>query len=456
MVPQQVMRWNLQTSLIAFCRLLWCCLLGIFGEDFLNRPSVALIPVGSTRTADVKRDLERAKEVLGELDVELACFDPVSDSEQALHVVRQVRYRDVDLLVILALHGLTADIQVAIAGQLGIPTIVWILPERHSLSTSASAVGALRDLGHHVIVAYGRADDKNVGDRIEFVSRCAFAQKRMREARIGEIGGLYPVLVASKYHENTLTRKLGPKIIHISTNEIRSFLRAVKESDLEENIGAISGTFRVDVDKETFRKAVKFHLALKAIAAKHKLSGIALNCYGELIREFESTPCLGFVGDNYLVGCEGDVVALSMLLLSKYLVGRDGFLADHYTITDDGTLVLVNCAGAASLSCSKETTIGIGGSTVDMPIPLAFCRPVIPRMKVTLGRIYGRKLDAMHIATGEVVSCKTEETVLLGIRLKQNIQEFLDKICNAHYIVFPGDVSQQLALFCNWNHIKVV
>ena len=423
----------------------------------MNRPSVALVPIGSTTAADVKRDLERAKEVLGELDVELACLDPVSDSEQAPRVVRQVRYRDVDLLVMLALHGLTADIQVAIAGQLGIPTIVWILPERHSLSTSASAVGALRDLGHHVIVAYGRADDKNVGDRIAFISRCAFAQKRMREARIGEIGGLYPVLVASKYQENILTRKLGPKIIHISTNEIKSFLRAVKENDLEKTIETISGTFRVNVDKETFRKAVKFHLALKAIAAKHKLSGIALNCYGKLIRKFESTPCLGFVDDSYLIGCEGDAVALSMLLLSKYLVGRDGFLADHYTITDDGTLVLVNCAGAASLSSSsKETTIGTGGSTVDMSIPLAFCRPVIPRMKVTLGRIYGRKLDAMHIATGEVVSCKTEETVLVGIKLKQNIQEFLDKICNAHYIVFPGDVSQQLALFCSWNRIKVV
>lgn len=423
----------------------------------MNRPSVALIPVGSTRTADVQRDLEKAEEVLRKVDVELESLNPVSDSEQALHAVGQIRDRDVDLLVILALHGLTADIQVAIVSQLEIPTVIWVLPERHSLSTSASAVGALRDLGRNVTVAYGRADDQRVGDRIMLVSRCAFAHNRMKEARIGEVGGLYPVLVASEYHEDTLTEKLGPKIVHISTNEIRSFLEAIKESDLEETIATISRTFRVNVDDETLRKAVKFHLALKAVADKYKLSGIALNCYGELIREFESTPCLGFIDETYLIGCEGDAVALSMLLLSKYLVGRDGFLADHYTITDDGILVLVNCAGAASLSASRaETTIGVGGSTVDMQVPLAFCRPMIPSMKVTLGRIFGRNLDAMHIATGEVVSCKTEETVLLSVKLKQDVQEFLDKICNAHYIVFPGDINQELTLFCNWNGIRVV
>jgi L-fucose isomerase-like protein len=405
----------------------------------------------------VKRDLERAKEVLKKLDVELTCLDPVSDSEQALHVARQVRNQDVDLLVILALHGLTADIQVAIVGQLEIPTVVWILPERHSLSTSASAIGALRDLGRHVLVAYGPADDERVGERIMFVSRCAFALKRMRETRIGEIGGLYPILVASKYHENTLAQKLGPKLVHLSVNEVRSNLEGVKESELEEAIANISRTLRVTGDKEAFRKAVKFHLALKAMTGKYALSGIALNCYGELIREFDSTPCLGFVDESYVVGCEGDVVALSMLLLSKYLTGRDGFLADLYTTDGDDTLVLVNCAGPASLSTSnKETMIGIGGSTVDMGIPLAFCRPLIPHMKVTLGRIFGRELNQMHVATGEVVSCATQETVLLSIKLNQGMQEFLDKICNAHYVVFPGDVGRQLALFCSWNGIKII
>jgi L-fucose isomerase-like protein len=430
----------------------------MFGDkNFLDRPCVTLIPVGSASATDVKRDLEKAKEVLKKLDLELTCLDPVSDSEQALHVAKQVRNLDVDLLAILALHGLTADVQVAIAGQLEIPTVVWILPERHSLSTSASALGALRDLGHHPIVAYGRADDERIGERIRLVSRCAFALNRMRRARIGEIGGLYPVLVASKYHEDTLAQKLGPKVVHISINEVRSFLEGIKERGLEEAIATVSRTFRVNGDRETFRKAVKFHLALRAIAGKYRLSGIALNCYGELIREFESAPCLGFVDESYVVGCEGDVVALSMLLLSKYLTERDGFLADLYTINSDGTLVLVNCAGAASLSASGEdTTIGIGGSTVDMPVPLAFCRPVIPHMKVTLGRIFGRELDKMHIASGEVVSCTTQETVLLSIRLNQDMQGFLDRICNAHYIVFPGDVSQQLALFCSWNGITIV
>jgi len=279
----------------------------------------------------------------------------------------------------------------------------------------------------------------------------------MRGAMIGEIGGLYPVLVASKYHEDTLAQRLGPKVVHISIDELKSVLKNIKESSLEENIENIRPKFRVNADTETFRKAVKFHLALKDTAAKYKLSGIALNCYGELIREFECTPCLGFVEQSYLIGCEGDAVALSMLLLSKYLTERDGFLVDLYTINDDGTLVLVNCSGAASLSArGKDTTIDIGGSTVDMPVPLAFCRPLIPHTQVTLARIFGSNLDQIHIATGEVVSSTTQETVLVTIRLNRNVQEFLDRICNAHYIVFPGDVSQQLALFCSWNGIRVI
>lgn len=395
--------------------------------------------------------------MLGRLDMELTCLDPVPDSERALQATRRIRNQNIDLLILFALHGLTADIQVTVATQFEIPVVIWALPERHSLSTSASAIGALRDLGRSVKFVYGRADDKAIGDKISLVSKAAFALNQMREAKIGEIGGLYPVLVASKYHEDILTKKMGPKVTHISIGETRSFLQSVDERELDEAVADISKRFRVNTDRETFRKAVRFHLALKEIARKYGLSGIAVNCYGELIREFESTSCLGFVDESYVIGCEGDVVALSMLLLSKYLTGKDGFLADFYTVESDGTLVMVNCAGAASLSENRqETTIDVGGSTVDMPVPLAFCRPMIPRTKDTVARFFGKNLDKVHMATGEVVSCSTHETVLLSIRLTQDLEKFMDKICNAHYIIFPEDVSGQLALFCSWNCIQIV
>jgi len=423
----------------------------------LNKPSVLLIPIGSTTTAEIRRDLEDAVGMLGKLDLNLSRLEPIANRDQAQQTAGEVRNRNVDLVVLLALHGLTADIQVATASQFETPALIWALPERHSLSTSASAIGGLRDLDRPIRLIYGRAGDRQIGDEIALTAKSAFALNRMRKARIGEIGGLYPVLVASKYHEDTLAQKLGPRLMHISLNETRSFLQGVDEGKIREATESISKTFQVNADRETVRKGVKFHLALKALAEKYDLSGIAVNCYGELIREFEATPCLGFIDDIYVVGCEGDVVAMSMLLLSRYMTGKDGFLADFYTVEEDGTLVMVNCAGAASLSDGGEkTTIDMGGSTVDMPVPLAFCRPTIPKTQVTVARFFGRNIDKLHMATGEVVSCSTKDAVLLRIRLKKDIREFMDKICNAHYIVFPDDVSQHLAMFCRWNDIQIV
>ncbi len=423
----------------------------------LPKPSITLLPIGSTESSEAKTDLQKVSKLLGRLDVEFACLDPLPDAEQALAVGRQLRCRETDLFVLLVLHGLTADIQVNIVSQLQVPAVIWALPHRHSLSTSASAIGAIRDLGRPIDLLYGPADDELVAERVSFVSKCAHALNQMRATRIGEIGGLYPILVASKYHENTLTQKLGPRIIHITLNELRSHFDAIDFKKVEEAATALSEEFRVLADKATYLAAVKFHLALREIANKHKLSGIALNCYGELIKEFKSTPCLGFVDKGYVVGCEGDVVALSMLLLSRYLTGMDGFLADPYTVEKDGTLVMVNCAGSASLSNnSKDTTIVTGGSTVDMPVPLAFCRPMLPNTEVTLARIFGRNLDKIHVAVGQLVSCETREGVTLSIRMKEDIKTFLGKICNAHYIIYPRDISRHLKLLCTWMGIEDV
>lgn len=421
------------------------------------KPSILLMPVGEIHSKEVRIDLKEARRNLEKRSLSLIIMEPLYDELKIIEASRKLKSMKIDVLVLLALHGASAPLLVLATEIAELPSIIWALPSRFSLPSSASAIGALKDRNKRADLVYGSPSEEAAGRQIELNARIAFAINRLRRARIGVIGGIFDLMTASYYDRNILKQKLGPDIVRITVSDFKKAISEIEPTQVDKAIGELPDKIEVQVDEDIFRSAMTQHLALRKIADTRGLEAMVVECHSELIREFAINPCLGFIKNDYLIGCEGDVVNTVALLMIKYLTGTYGLIADPFSIDGEGLMTMVHCAGPAEWGEIVSVLEGTSPSHVGKPIPLAMCRPKLRTpLDVTLIRLYGSHLDNLHLATGRILSSETEKQLKFKVKLLEGRESFIKNISGNHYIIVAGDVRQEVRLVCEALGIQVV
>jgi L-fucose isomerase-like protein len=418
------------------------------------------MPIGKVTSKDIEDDERSAVENLESLDADLVRIEPVYDEKEIIRSVRDLQGKEIDLLVLLSLHGASAPLLVLAAENSSLRTVIWALPTRYSLPTCASAIGALMERDVKSELVYGSASDKKVTQRIGQPARIGYTIKRLKRARIGTIGGVFALMTASYYDRNILRRRIGPDVVRISMSDYKQIVLETTEEEAAKAVENIPKDIRVEVESGLLIQSMRQHLALKKIANARGLDGICVECHSEMIKEFKVNPCLGFIDDSYTIGCEGDVVSCAAALMILYLTGKQPLISDPFTIDPQSVVTMLHCAGPASLceDC-RDVSIKTGQSPshVGEPIPLAMCRPQLQEGKeVTLLRLYGSHMDKMHFALGKIVSCLNDTTLYLKIKLVGGKDTFIQNISGNHYIVAAGDIRNDLRVLCKEMKIDAI
>ena len=89
------------------------------------------------------------------------------------------------------------------------PCLICPIQGRFALPSSALAVGALRESKIPVELLYAPSDNPDFVERLRCVTRAARAFSRIRQSRIGVIGGLFPNLVSCRYDPQIVTLQAG-------------------------------------------------------------------------------------------------------------------------------------------------------------------------------------------------------------------------------------------------------
>lgn len=424
-----------------------------------ERPKVGVIPFGELTTEEIREDLEAALRNISNSDLEIVKSEPVFSQLETIRVASEFARQDLDLLVLIPLHGVTSVQQVLAAENCRVPTVIWALPVRYSLPSGAISHGTLRDRGFKVKIVYGAPNSADVVKKIASIARVAFTINRLKESRIGLIGGVFQPMVSAYYDKNILRDKLGPDVVRINIVDVKQAFSRVKEEEVDREFDSISQRFRIDVDEDILRKALKFHLALKRIVNELSLHGIAMECWSELLKEFGVNPCLGFIEDEYIIACEGDAVSCTALLMLKYLTNEPAALLDIFSLHDDVLRMGGHCAAPASLArTTKEVSIRKREppSMMRMVAKLATVRPTIPNKNVTIIRLFGRNVDKIHLTTGKVIACDTSKAMEIDVKLTGDMEKFMENVCGNHYIVASGGIRKQLELLCSWLNLELI
>ncbi len=364
---------------------------------------------------------------------------------------------DVDALVVLVTHGNSARRIVAAADGADCPAIIWAARGRWAWPSSSLAIGKLEEGGKPVTLVYGEPAEEDAVEAFQKALQSAFAVRELARSKIGTIGGVYPNLVSCAYDRERIRSRFGVEIADIPFATVREKAEAIREGDVAAFIEQTRALHTVNADLPGRCQAgIRLHLALKQIARQYDLDAFAVECWSRLPEELGTNPCLGFLEDAYIMACEGDVLLAVTQILAKAITSVNPYAGDVYDLDRQGILTLRHCGAPMSLGTGEEgTVIQESAQASERGFPTPVCRPQMKRGPVTLLRLYGSACEYVHMAGGEMIGAENLREMTVKVRIRGSRKHFIENCKGNHYLVVPGDVSEEIRLICKWKHIEV-
>jgi len=420
-----------------------------------NETIISALPIGELDSDPIRAEFNAILGAFRQPHFDLRLSEPVTDETGARRFMEVWPDPAPDLLLLIPLRGLSAQVMERIGRACPAPGLIWPIPGRFALPSSTLAAGALHDAGVPVELLFAPPDHPLALAKAACIVRTATAWSRLRRSRIGVVGALFPNLVSCRYEAQTISARLGPTVVPMAYEALRADLRTTPETDAA--IRTITGDYGVAAaDQGALTAGARLHLALKQAAHDQHLDAFAAECWTGLPRELGLNPCLGFVEDAYTLACEGDVVMAVSLLIVRYLTGARAYVGDVYDLDLDGRLTLVHCGGPASLAANNAAVVLAKSELAQQRgFETITCRPRLPAGPVTLFRLYGPNCDQMHMALGDLTGCEPSPNLSVAVQLAGSRWDFLSQCFGNHYVVAPGDIRPELSLLSKWLGIHI-
>ena len=422
--------------------------------------TITVLPIGEFDTEFVKSGFNAILRAFNGLETDLIIADPVSDEQGARKSVEEFSKKNPDLLVIVPLRGLSAQVIESALLTSQTPCLICPVQGRFALPSSALAIGALRESKIPVELLFAPPDHPEFSRRLGIITRAARAFSQIRRSRIGAIGELFPNLVSCRYDSKIIHSRLGTTIVPVSFEEIRKKLQAISQQvkDAEQLRKDIRASYTINPsDVKALDAGIQLHLALKQIAQEQTIGGFASECWSGFPKELGLNPCMGFIEDAYTLACEGDVMLCVSLLLVRYLTGSSAYAGDLFDLDMEGILTLIHCGAPASLAADKkEIILEKSQPAQDRGFETMTCRPRLEKGPVTIFRFFGMDCDKLHLAAGELLSSEQSPNLTVKLKLNGDRWDFLEHCFGNHYVVVAGDIRSELKLLGKWLNISIV
>ena len=297
-------------------------------------------PLGWMKPFDKK--LEAAVQSMGcELTRSSFVIDTV---ESAVKAVRELQEKGADLFL-LCCNALAGDGEIAAAFiKSGTPLAVWCVPEPtregnlylNSMTCANLYMSVanfnLRDSDAQVKWLYGAPDDPLFYNRLDVTVRALKAVKRIRGARIAQLGGSAFGFINMEYDKAAFEKTLGCEILTLGLDEIYASARAMSAREAADELERFSGVrIAASVKPAEMDMSARIILALRKFRRENAIDAMAVSCWPGFQDELGISSCMAYGqlnDEGHICACEGDVPgAISMLLLDA-ISGRHPMIMD--------------------------------------------------------------------------------------------------------------------------------
>ncbi len=272
------------------------------------------------------------------------------------------------------------------------------------------------------------------------------ALENLNEKRTGLIGNVSDWLISSAIDAKILKEKTGIELIQISWEKLKHF------SEYEP-----SATFLKSFDGHNYidlHDTARVYSMLTDTIAANNLDAITVECF-PMVKKDGVTACLPlakFNNDGFPAGCEGDITAITGMMLGKELTGMVPWIANTNKVTND-LCVFSHCTIAPCLVDNMqikthfETGLGtaVEGDFKNDVITIFRFDNTLSKAFVATAKITGRPKSP--------TACRTQIEVKLS---EKEVELLRNYPLGNHHLILPGDCTGLIKLACTAMGIEVL
>ena len=257
---------------------------------------------------------------------------------QAMEVFSQ---RGVNVLLVLQATMGDARLSQMVAQMWQDPVVIWATPENQEgeMISSCSLVGAhnwgsvFRQLGHPFELIYGAPEKEDTLRQLTEAVNMALTVRRLRNTRLGLIGGQAPGYFAMAADTFVTYRSMGAQTQTFSLIEFDDIVHSISMEEVGADIEKFKklGIPHKDTTDEDLPVASRLYLAMRHFLDNEHLDALTVRCWPEMAAHFGQWPYVGMarlIDEGYVVACEGDADGALGMLTGKHLGLGACYLSD--------------------------------------------------------------------------------------------------------------------------------
>lgn len=409
-----------------------------------------------------------------------ACY-PIRDDYEEKDINKAIEYftgKDIDVLVLCVAGWIPSHAVVKVLDKFrNVPMVLWGLCgwyEDGRLVTTADQAGtsalrkALSDLGVKFKYVYDIVGKPSNVQKVLSFCKAASVYKKMRTARIGQLGYRDMQLYGTMFDGLSLKRDVGAEI------ECFEMLEVVQRADklTKEQVDNVienrinKWTFIKQPNQDAVVSAAKYYLAIKQICDERKYDAVSLKDVDgfKKLLGFPPAPIFTLLAEDGICTIpENDCLGNVTQVLINKLTGQIGAYLEFYEYFEDGVL-----AGVPDYVPQEV----VDGQTTILPATFGeLSQGLLNVSKVKTGELVMCRLTYtdgkyyMHAVKGEGVTPESWEECgwdkpapqLPSLKVKlDDTETFAQNIMGQHYIISYGDNMLLIKEFCNLCGIEVI
>lgn len=231
-----------------------------------------------------------------------------------------------------------------------------------------------------------------------------------------------------------------------SVNELISALESARSDYVEHFLRVFENAeHRLPMNRLT--EVAKLYAVIKSMIEERGYDGVALDCFPYLVRR-GVTPCLPLAllnAEGLVTVCEGDLTALTLMLISKRITGLSGWIANASKFEGEKAY-FAHCTIALNMIKKPVITThfesgypySLTGELASNVYTIASLSPDYKTMVASLGRLI--KSGMLHESM-----CRTQAVIDLGTRA----EEIPLVAVSNHHVLMPGDTREELKIIAS-------
>ncbi len=340
--------------------------------------------------------------------------------------------------VIIFLSGGTSRLARILLYYLGQDSAIFIAHHEHNSLSSAISARARLEVEGIFSWVFACHDPKSSECRsiLSNALKVAIAASSIRNSKICLVG-----LDGEPSEVESFRRAFNAEVDIISISDFESLIKSKSDSaNINEFIEALNNVS--DTNEGILKEIGAIYAALKTLLIKGNYSAMAINCFPYLIKH-KITPCLALAVLNskgYIVGCEADLTALFLMMISKYLTGVSGWIANPTSVIED-KIYLAHCTASLELLNKPRITSHFeSGYPYGLTGQLKYREVTLTSVDYEFTALAAAKSIVLESGLLSNAMCRTQAVLQLSFPA-----EVFPQIALAnHHVVMPDDLRKYL------------